>query len=57
MFVVLSEKVATYDQAVKIMDEDPWNQMGKSVAVVRILDTNPVPIPKTFEVEPPPPAA
>jgi hypothetical protein len=53
-FVVLSEKVTSYDQAVKIMDDDPWNQMGMSVAVVRILDTNPVPIPKAFKVEPPP---
>ena len=53
-FVVLSEKVTSYEQAVKIMDDDPWNQMGMSVAVVRILNTNPVPIPKAFKVEPPP---
>ena len=53
-FVVLSEKVTSYDEAVKIMDADPWNQMGMSVAVVRILDTNPVPVPKAFKLEPPP---
>lgn len=53
-YVVLSEKVTTYEQAVKIMEDDPWNRMGMSVAVVRILDTNPVPVPKVFKVEAPP---
>ena len=52
--VVLSEKVTTYDQAVKIMDDDPWSKMGMSVAVVRTLDSNPLPTPKAFKVEPPP---
>ena len=51
-YVVLSEKVTTYEQAVRIMDGDPWNRMGMSVAVVRILDTNPVPVPKMSQLEP-----
>ena len=50
-FVVLSEKVKTYDEAVRIMEDDPWNKMGMSVAVVRILDTNPVPVPKKFKLD------
>jgi hypothetical protein len=53
-YVVLSEKVTTYEQAAKIMEGDPWNRMGMSVAVVRTLSTNPVPAPKAFTVEPPP---
>lgn len=52
--VVLSEKVTSYEQAVKIMDADPWNKMGMSVAVVRTLDSNPLPVPKSFKAEPPP---
>lgn len=51
-YVVLSEKVTTYDQAVEIMEKDPWNEMGMSVAVVRILNTNPVPAPEKVKLEP-----
>jgi hypothetical protein len=51
-YVVLSEKVTSYEQAVQIMEGDPWNEMGMSVAVVRILDTNPVLLPQSFKIEP-----
>lgn len=37
------------------MENDPWNKMGMSVSVVRILKTNPLQLPKDFKLEPPEP--
>ncbi len=52
-YVVLSEQVTSYGQAVKIMKGDPWDIHGMSVAVVRILRTNPLPLPKQIQLTPP----
>ena len=52
-YVVLSEKVTSYDQAVGIMEGDPWNKTGMSVAVVRILRTNPLQLPTHWQITAP----
>lgn len=42
LVILNEEKVTTYDQAVAIMEGDPWAKNGVSVAVVRLWDSNPL---------------